>query len=1021
MKALPTGTVTFLFTDIEGSTRLLQEHPVAYRAALARHDQLLAQAVAAHGGTIFQRGGDAIRAAFSSPAEAVQAALRGQVALRQERWGLPTPIRVRMALHSGEAEIQGDQYFGVALHRCARLVSSAHGGQTVLSAITAGLIREALPPDAALKDLGEHQLRDLAYPERIYQLVAPELADVYRPLRTLTGVPNNLPLQVTPFVGREQQLQAVRATLLRPDARLLTLTGAGGTGKSRLSLEAAADLLDSFPDGVFFVPLAPITDPELVPSAIAQVLDVREASGRPLRDALRDFLRPRQLLLILDNFEQVIEAAPLVADLIGAAAGLRVLVTSRAVLRLYGEREHPVPPLALPDRRAAPSAAHLAQFEAIRLFVERAQAARPDFALGDENAADVAEICHRLDGLPLAIELAAARIRSLPPRALLQRLERRLPLLIGGARDLPARQRTLRDAIAWSYDLLDPGEQTLFRRLAVFRGCSLEGAEAVCAGEPARPGATTVALPPLEIAVLDGLESLVEKSLLRQEERVDGQPWYVMLETVREYALERLGESDESSVVHRRHALGAVRFAETAETALYGADQAPWFARVEQAHDNLRAALRWCEEEGYAEPAYRLCVSLWWFWSVHGHVSEGRERLTGILARFPVQPTSKRAELRARALLGASMLASFQGDFVVARALGEDGLALRRALGDPAGVFTALESVGTVSWLQGDYGAARRYSEEALAIADRLGDRRGYAMVLNTLGNVSDELGDQTVARRCYEQAAGLLSDESPLYGIMLSLALISQEQGDHDEAERIARHSLDLCRDAGMPHLEAMALATLGGIALRRADRAAARAHLRASIAICHELGDAAAVAQVLERFVELAAAQHQFDAALRLAGAAQALRERAAAPRSRSGQMKLDRILEAARRRLGEESSTRVWQSGRALTMDEAVAMALEIAEPGAERDRSRSALDVAAGESAPPSSVLTPREQEVAALIARGLTNAQIAAELVITEGTAANHVKHILSKLAYGSRAQVAVWATEQGLLADRRST
>jgi predicted ATPase/class 3 adenylate cyclase/DNA-binding CsgD family transcriptional regulator len=1013
MSALPTGTVTFLFTDIEGSTRLLEAERGAYRAALARHDAIIRQAVAAHDGVVFQTRGDGFCAAFSSPAQATRAALDAQCALRNEPWGDSSPLSARMGLHTGEVECQDGEYFGAPLHRCARLMDSAHGGQVVLSAVTATLAGEMLPSGAGLKDLGEHRLRDIARPERIYQLTLEGLPADFPPPRTLAPSPHHLPPQATAFIGREHQLQTVRAMLVHPDTRLLTLTGPGGTGKTRLALQVAADLLDSFPDGVYFVPLASVTDPDLVPSSIAQALDIRDASGRPLLESFREFLRQKQVLLLLDNFEQVLSAAPVVADLLGAVPALRVLVTSRAVLRLYGEREFPVPPLALPDRRTAPSAEHLARFEAVRLFVERARAARPAFALTDENAAEIAEICHRLDGLPLAIELAAARTRVLPPNALLQRMVRRLPLLTGGARDLPARQRTLRDAIAWSYDLLEPGEQTLFRRLAVFRGCSLEGAETACAGEPARPGATSVALPQLEIDVLDGLESLVEKSLLRQDERADGQPWYLMLETIREYALERLEESGEADVVHRRHALGAMEFAEMAEPALYGADQSPWFARMDQAHDNLRAALRWCEEQGYAEPAYRLAIALWWFWSVHGHVTEGRERLASILARFPSTASSRRAELRARALLGASMLAGLQGDYGAGRDLGEEGLAIRRASGDPAGVFAALENLGAVSWLQGDYTAARRYLEEALAHARTLGDQRGYAMVLNTLGNVSHELGELDVAYVYFREAADQIRDDGPLPGIILSLALIMQEQGEYDEAERTALRSLDMCRRIGMRHIEAMALATLGGIALARGDQATSLTHFRSSIAICQDLGDAAGVAQVLERFVELASAQRRFDVALQLAGAAQALRERAAAPRSRSGQSKLDQILEPVRRALGEEATIWAVQSGQRLSLDEAVAAALAIAE----------SAPSAAGPSAPlpepdvdlPLGLLSSRQVEVATLIGRGMTNRQIAEHLVIEEGTVARHVHSVLGRLDLSNRAQIAVWAAEHGLL------
>jgi len=1020
MTALPTGTVTFLFTDIEGSTRLLEARPEAYRAALARHDAILTRAIEAHGGLVFERAGDSFAAAFTSPLGAVQAALAGQRALHREPWSEGGTLRVRVGVHTGEVEVQGGQYFGLTLHRCARLMASAHGGQVLLSSATAGLVRESLPPEVHLVDLGEHHLKDLAQPERIFQLAGPGLTPSFPRLLTPTAFPNNLPRQATTFVGRERQIEAVRATVLQPDVRLLTLTGPGGTGKTRLALQVAADLLDAFPDGVFFVALASVTDPALVPSAIAQALDVREAAGRSILESLREFLRPRRLLLVLDNFEQVVEAAPVVAELLATPAGLKIVVTSRAALRLYGEQECPVPPLALPDRRAAPSADHLAHFEAVRLFVSRAKAARPEFVLDDRTAPDVADICHRLDGLPLAIELAAARIRALPPGALLQRMERRLPLLTGGARDLPARQRTLRDAIAWSYDLLDPGEQTLFRRLAVFRGCTLETAETVCVGEPPRPGSTSVALPLLDLDILDGVASLVEKSLLRQEEASDGQPWYVMLETVREYALERLEESGEAGAAYRRHALAALRLAESLEPELDGLEQARSLARLEQEHDNLRGALRWCTERGYAEPALRLAVALWSFWAAHGHVSEGSERLTALLARFPPRASSPRAELGARALFAAATLATIQGDLGRSRALYEEGLALRRAIGDRGGVRASLEGIGTVASLQGEHAVARRCLEEALAIARDEDDHIAESTILSNLGNVAYEAGDLDVARTYYVAVNALLDGHEDGYraiGTDLALALVAHDLGEYDGAEVAASRGLAHYRRSNNRRLEALALATLGGIALARGRLASAHDHLSASIATQQDVGDVAGVGQVLERFAELAVAQGRPEGAIRLVAAATALRERAGAPRSRRGQLKLDPILEVARQALSAEAADLAWQAGQALGVDEAIAAALAITELGPSSGAPAATPERVEQPGAGPS-ILTRREQEVAALIARGLTNRQIAEHLVITEGTAANHVVHILNKLGYSSRTQVAVWAAEHDLLADR---
>ncbi len=507
MADLPTGTVTFLFTDIEGSTTRWEHQRAAMQAALARHDDILRAAIEAHEGHVFKTVGDAFYAVFTSAPDALEAALAAQSPLQAEAWSEDVDtLRVRMALHTGTVQQRDGDYFGPPLNRVARLLSAGHGGQVLLSHVTRELVRDYLPPGAELRDLGEHRLKDLIRPEHVFQLVAPDLPADFQPLRTLDNRPNNLPLQLTPFIGRERELEVVRERLAQPDMRLLTLSGPGGTGKTRLGLQVAADLLDTFPDGVWFVNLAPISDPALVMPTIAATLGIAEVAGQSLLDTLKWYLRDKQMLLVLDNFEQVLPAAPVVNDLLAAAPGLKVLVTSRALLGIYGEHDVAVPPLALPDLRRLPPLERLSQYEAVRLFIERAQAAKSDFAITGENAPAVAEICVRLDGLPLAIELAAARIRLLPPQALLQRLSSRLKLLTGGRRDLPARHQTLRGAIEWSYSLLDPVEQTLFARLAVFvGGRTLEAVEAVCNADG-----------DLEVDVLDGLASLVDKSLVRQ-------------------------------------------------------------------------------------------------------------------------------------------------------------------------------------------------------------------------------------------------------------------------------------------------------------------------------------------------------------------------------------------------------------------------------------------------------------------------------------------------------------------------
>src|SRR5438093_930526 len=541
VEALPTGLVTFLFTDIEGSTRLVQSLGEGYDELLGEHCRILRGAIADAGGTEVSTEGDSFFAVFERPEDAVAATVAAQRALDAETWPSGVDVRVRMGLHTGEARLGGANYIGLEVHRAARVAAAGHGGQVLLSGATRSMLEGSLPGGVELRDLGAHRLKDLANPEHLFPLAAPGLERDFPAPRSLDARPNNLPVQLTSFVGREAEIAAINTLL--DAARLVTLTGPGGTGKTRLAVQVAAERLGRHGDGVFFVELAPATDPALVPSAVAAALHLREGADRPITETLNEWLRERDLLLVLDNFEQVIDAAPFVTTLLGAAPRLRVIVTTRAPLRVHGEQEYPVPPLHIPDAAHLPGLAQLSQYEGVGLFIDRARAVRPDFAVTDATAPAVAEIVARLDGLPLAIELAAAKCRLLGPEAILGRLGSRLAFLSGGARDLPARQQTLREAIDWSYRLLDPVDQGRLRGLGVFMGgFSLPAAAAVLMlDDPA-------------IAADDAVGGLAEQSLLRREEGERGEPRFSMLETIREFALERLVEAGEDEFERRRAA-----------------------------------------------------------------------------------------------------------------------------------------------------------------------------------------------------------------------------------------------------------------------------------------------------------------------------------------------------------------------------------------------------------------------------------------------------------------------------------
>jgi predicted ATPase/class 3 adenylate cyclase len=908
MSMPPTGTVTFLFTDVVGSTHRWDAEPETMKQALVRHDAIVREAIERHGGHIFKTVGDAFHAAFATPGAALNAAVAAQRTLAEGEWG----GAVRMALHTGVADERDDDYFGPTLNRVARLRDAAHGGQILLSAVTAGLVRGQVPDGIELRDLGTHRLRDISEPEQVYQAAVWGLPADFPPLRTDDEPRSVLPRPLTSFVGRERELEEVARLLER--ARLVTLTGPGGTGKTRLALAVAERVRDRYPDGVWFVDLSAIAEPGLVASAIAQVLGVREGEGQSLASVLTARLRERQVLLVLDNFEQVVEAASLVGELLTETPRLTLLATSRVVLRLSGEHVYPVAPLAVPDPNAP--AAVIATAPAVTLFVERARQARPDFALTNANAAAVAEICARLDGLPLAIELAAARIRLLSPVAIRHRLGERLALLTGGSRDLPQRQQTLRDALRWSYDLLPDAEQMLFRRLSVFAGgWTRESAAAICRAR-SDP----------DIDLLDGLALLADKSLVRQQDWSNDDPRFTMLETIREFGLEQLGASGEADACLERHAAYFLALAERAEPDLFLVDHpTPTLKRMEQDHANLRAALDWAIRCGERDLAVRLAAALGGYWFSGGYLSEGRHRLEAAVAETIGRPSLARAQ----ALYVLGRIGGFQEGYARWVWAFEESRDLYRQFGDLAGVARCLNSLGRVLLDRGDVTQAMTLFRESLALFREGGNRAGMAWSLSLLGDAAQAQGELERAADLVEESLALqrsVGDPSGIANALAHLGMVRQAQRDDAQAAQLFEQSLALYRAAEDRTGLAGTLLRLGTLLSDRGDLDRAAPLLAESLTLSRKLGTPLNVAHCLLRFSELAGRLDRPAQAALLLGAGKALLAKCGTPLPVRFRGRYARALNLLRAKLGEDAFTGAYEAGRALSLDDAVALALE-----------------------------------------------------------------------------------------------
>jgi predicted ATPase len=762
--------------------------------------------------------------------------------------------------------------------------------------------------------------------------------------------PGNLLAQPAALIGREQEVTKALGLLRQAGVRLLTFTGSGGTGKTSLALQIAADLRGDFVDGVFFVKLADISEPGLVPTAIANALNIAEHDDQPLIARLTNFLRDRHILLVLDNFEQVIAAALLIADLLAATLHLKVLVTSREVLSLYNQREFPVLPLALPELRSFPSVGAnqvsaplvpedlipgLAECAAVKLFIERAQAVRPNFKLTSENAWTVAEICVRLDGLPLAIELAAAHIRTMTSREVREGLDHRFKLLTTGLRDLSQRQQSLQATLDWSYELLASEEQALFARLAVFAGgITRNTAKAICGeqdtqihrsiGTP-KHKLLPIASSPYNIAISDGLNALVNKSLLRRVDVEDTEARFVMLETIREYARERLAENGEAEVMGRRHAEYFLAFAEDEDVKLTGPQQSMELQRLDDEHNNLRVALIWAREQGEAEIALRLGGSLWRFWYARGYLSEGRIWLKESLAQsHGVAPL-----VLAKALHGAGGLAHAQCDYTYARLCYEQSLSLRRELGDKLGSAHMLHNLGLVARDQGNTALAGSFYEESLILYRELDDKWAVAGSLNNLGQIADDQGDFTGAQTLYVESLSLYretGDDSGVIKVLNNVGLTTLHQGDAAGARTFLEESLALSRKLGGKWDISNSLANLGSVALAQVDYAQAIDSYHESLTLLQELEDKQLIAECLEGMAGVAGAQAQTARSARLWGAAEALREKVGAPLSLADRPRYERMVAAARAQIEGSAWAAAWTMGREMVWKEAIVAALD-----------------------------------------------------------------------------------------------
>jgi predicted ATPase/class 3 adenylate cyclase len=951
MFSVPSGTVTFLFTDIEGSTRLAQQYPDQWEALRGRHHTILHAVMDAHNGYVFQVIGDAFCVAFYTINNGLIAAVEAQRKLVHEDWG-DTPIKVRMGLHTGSAELHGNDYRGyLTMAKAQRVMSVAYGGQVLLSNASAELIRGELPPHVSLFDMGEHRLKGILNPEHLWQVCAPKLPQEFPPLQSLNSIPNNLPAQLTSFVGREKEIVEIRQEL--ETHRLVTLTGSGGTGKTRLSLQVAAELLDRFPHGVWFVELAPLTDPELIPQTILSTIGISEQPEKTQVEILKEYLHDKRIMIVLDNCEHLIEASARVAnDLLNAALNLKILASSREALGVKGEVSYPVPSLSLPDIKHLPVSEQLSQYEAVRLFIDRALLVAPHFEVDKNDAPFIAQICYRLDGIPLAIELAAARVKVMSVEQISKRLDNRFRLLTGGARTSLPRQQTLRALIDWSYDLLSESERLLLRRLSVFAGgWTLEAAEEVCVGQDDI----------LSYAVLDLLTQLINKSLVVvMEHSQSGETRYRMLETIRQYAREKLLEAGGSEIVRQRHLAYFVKLAKQAEPELYRSNQVFWLNKLDDELDNLRMALEWALTNEPESGLY-LVVALQLFWEGRGDWREWESWLSQFLERYDGDDS-----LRAQALAIYSEVLAIRGELNEAGKSANQSLELARTISDKHVEALSLLYVGGVITLHGDLRQAIPLVEQSLALYKLLDDIFGQANALAWLSSNNNDIEHSkayiTESLRLYRELghlagiAGclnglaqrmiwegdfsspipLLEEASLIYRQLGSqidqgytpqhYGILAYWQGDYLRACAYYQEANEIAEKAGNYGSALWARVNWAYAVLGQGDTSHAKEMFSLSIQLFEKSDNLIGVVYAIEGLANLNVNQGHFERAARLFAWADAVRMQIDDHRPPVEQASVDHDLAVIQSQLDDVEFEKLSAEGRSMTVEQAIALATE-----------------------------------------------------------------------------------------------